>query len=172
MLCGLDSAYVQWLWWYGAAASAHFTPHRTVENQEGTSRSCVCPTQPVIKSISFSGKVPLRYFLESKAEVLDLPRLELVKRLQAYATEQPQSGAISMNKNHILQNWHFFPEKIPIQFDVARELTFPSLASLIACLSPEPGERSDVYSVSREISQREILKTEGVGIFLLMECVV
>lgn len=48
-----------------------------------------------------------------------------------------------------------FP-KIPIQFDVARELTFPSLASLIACLSPEPGERIDVYSVSREISQREI----------------
>lgn len=57
------------------------------------SRSSVCPTQPVIKSISFSGKVPLRYFLESKAEVLDLPCLKPLKRLQAYATEQPQSGA-------------------------------------------------------------------------------
>ena len=75
-------------------------------------------------------------------------------------------------KTHLTKLAFFFPTKIPIEFDVARELTFPSLASLIACLSPEPGERSDVYSVSREISQPEILKTEGVGFFLLMECVV
>ena len=86
-------------------------------------------------------------------------------------------GCHQHEKNHILRNWHFFPKKNPHPIrlaasDVARELTFPSLASLIACLSPEPGERSDVYSVSREISQREILKTEGVGFFLLMECVV